>query len=108
MSVTVGIIGILVACLLFFYLTFRGWSTLWNAMICSAIVIATNGLDFVEVFESGYLGGAAQMLAAIFFVVVCGAIFGTLYSDSGAAIPDLSSYGAELAYRARIRAPSIA
>ena len=80
----VGLIGIIVALVLFLILVYKGWSSYWVAPICALVVGVTN-LMSPSVFISAYVQGIVDLVSSLFFIVFLGAILGRIYSDSGAA-----------------------
>lgn len=87
-SIVAMAIGIIVAVALFIYLAMKGVSVFLIALICSSIVVITNGLDInrsiFEYFASGQLG-AFTFAGKFFLLFVMGAIFGRVTGESGAA-----------------------
>ncbi len=90
----VGLIGIIVALVLFMVLVYKGWHSYWTAMICAVVVALTNGLFWnneggfkaaLEGFAGTFAQGMIDLFATMFWVVMLGAILGKLYEDSGMA-----------------------
>lgn len=96
---TVGIIGIIVALVIFLYGAYRNVSVMWLAPLCGVIVAVTNGLNPTNAFTGFYvgaveenaatglwsIGGLCGMLVSIFPTVFLGGIFGKVITDGGAA-----------------------
>lgn len=103
----VGLIGIIIALVLFLLLVYKGWSPYWVAPVCAVIVAVTNvididpmngaatallartGLDAVlnkyELFTAGFLNGMFDVAIQLFAIIFLGAILGKVFSDTGAA-----------------------
>jgi H+/gluconate symporter-like permease len=83
-SIVVGIIGIFVAIVLVNYLMYIGVNPAVSAIIASAVICLTSGLNFVEAWDVaiGPMGALLGQLAPLF---IFGGILGTIYTASGAA-----------------------
>lgn len=79
-----GLVGIVIALVLFLVLVYKGWSSYWVAPICAVIVAIFNQMSPADVVSS-YVGGIADLITSLFFIVFLGAILGRIYNDSGAA-----------------------
>lgn len=79
-----GIIGIIIALVLFLVLVYKGWSSYWVAPVCAVIVAVFNKMSPADTV-SAYVGGIADLIVSLFFIVFLGAILGKIYNDSGAA-----------------------
>ncbi len=88
---SIGLIGIIVALIVFLILTYKGFTTYYVAAICAVIVALTNSLNPLTSFvgdavsETTYVGGLITMMSAVFSIVFLGVILGKLYADTGAA-----------------------
>ncbi len=94
-----GIIGIVIALVIFLYGAYKNVSVMWLAPLCGIIVAITNGLNPTDAFTGYYvgaveenaatgvwsIGGLCGMITAIFPTVFLGGIFGKVLADSGAA-----------------------
>lgn len=87
-----GLIGIIVALLLFLYLVYKGCSPFWVAVFCAIIVVVTNlvpGENFFAQIASNisgpFLDGLVGMITKLFSVILLGAILGRFYGATGAA-----------------------
>lgn len=80
-------IGIILAVILFIYLTMRGVSIFLAALICTLLVVVTNDLpldkSIFEYFAFGPLG-AFSFAGKFFLLFVMGAVFGRVTAASGA------------------------
>ena len=81
---TIGIIGIIVALILFMVLVYKGISSFIVAPICAVIVAVTNAMSPVETFYT-YADGLGQMFIQLFGIIFLGVILGKIYSASKAA-----------------------
>ncbi|MBS5523400.1 MAG: GntP family permease [Clostridiales bacterium] len=96
----IGIIGIVVALIVFLWGAYKNVSVLYLAPIAGIIVAVTNGLDPTTAFTSFHIGavepstadpsiyevgGVAGMLIQIFPTVFLGGLLGKVMTDSGAA-----------------------
>ncbi len=95
-----GIIGIVVALVIFLWGAYKNVSVLYLAPLAAVIVAVTNSIDPVTAFTSLYIGaveataadatvyevgGVAGMLISIFPTVFLGGLLGKVMTDSGAA-----------------------
>ncbi len=81
-------IGIVLAVILFIYFAMRGVSIFLAALICTSLVVVTNGLpldkSIFDYFAFGPLG-AFSFAGKFFLLFVMGAMFGRVTGESGAA-----------------------
>lgn len=83
-----GIIGLIGALVLLVFLALRGVNMILSAVLCSLIVIATNGLPFAESINDNFLFGklgAFSFAGNYFLLFAAGAIFGRVMSESHAS-----------------------
>lgn len=94
-----GIIGIVIALLVFLYGAYKNVSTLYLAPIAGVIVAVTNGINATQAFTEYYIGvveenvhtgafeigGVTGMILAVFPTIFLGALFGKVLTDCGAA-----------------------
>jgi len=81
-------IGLLAGLALLIWLALRGINVVFASLLCSLIVIATNGLPLAEALSQNYaLGplGAFTFAGKFFVLFVTGAIFGRVMGESQAA-----------------------
>lgn len=88
----IGLIGILIALIVFLVLIYKGWSSYWVAPICAIIVAVFNVMSPATAINS-YLGGMVDLVQSLFFIIFFGAVLGKLYDVSGAAASDLVGKG---------------
>lgn len=96
---TLGIIGIIAALVIFLYGAYKNVSVLYLAPLAGVIVAVTNGINPTTAFTSYYIGaveenaatgawevgGLIGMIKEIFPTVFLGGLFGKVLADSGAA-----------------------
>jgi H+/gluconate symporter-like permease len=80
-----GVIGVLVAIALVIYLAFRGWSIIPASLLCSLVVILTNGAEIWPSLSGSYAGGFKYFIGAFFLIFIFGSLFGKVMGDSGSA-----------------------
>ena len=82
---TIGLIGIIAALVLFMVLVYKGYSNYYVAPVCVLIVAITNTLNPLTAFTGLYVNGIVEMIIALFSIIFLGAIFGKVFTDTGAA-----------------------
>ena len=103
----IGIIGTLFALALLIYLVYKGWGIIPVAFIATFIVIVVNGnlTDMFDILRFQFLGapvaletggygapsGLLGFVSTNFFLLLSGAMFGTIMGESGAA-KSIASY----------------
>jgi H+/gluconate symporter-like permease len=80
-----GVIGVLVAIALVIYLAFRGWSIIPASLLCSIVVILTNGAEIWPSLSGSYAEGFKYFIGAFFLIFIFGSLFGKAMGDSGSA-----------------------
>ena len=96
-----GIVGTLLALALLIFLVYKGWGIIPTAFIATFIVILTNGniLNLFDIFRYQFLGapmplegggysamsGLLGFVSTNFFLLISGALFGTVMGETGAA-----------------------
>lgn len=84
-GLTIGLIGIIVSFVLFLLLVYKGWSSYWVAPLAAILVALTNAIDPLKAFEATYIKGMADLIFELFSIIFLGAIFGKIFTDTGAA-----------------------
>lgn len=79
-----GIIGIILALFIFIYLGYKGWNVAYVVIIAVIIVAIFNAQNITEAFVNTFMKGAADILINLYPIFITGAIFGAIYSCSGA------------------------
>ncbi|QLD33372.1 GntP family permease [Mannheimia varigena] len=80
-----SLIGIFVGLVLLMYLAFRGYSIVWIAPLCAAVVAFTGDLDVLDAYLDSYMTGLVGFVKAWFPAFLLSAIFGNLMDVSGGA-----------------------
>ncbi|OOF82183.1 GntP family permease [Rodentibacter caecimuris] len=80
-----SLIGIFVGLVLLMFLAFRGYSIVWIAPLCAAIVALTGGLDILDAYLGSYMNGLVGFVKAWFPAFLLSAIFGNLMDVTGGA-----------------------
>ena len=80
----IGIIGIIVALVLFLVLVYKGVSSFIVAPVCAVVVAVTNAMSPVTTFYT-FAQGLGDMIVQLFAIVFLGAVLGKLYTDTKAA-----------------------
>lgn len=83
-----GVIGIIVALVLFVIAAMKGWNVLITSLIAAAIIALTNGMDLGAAMvggEKSYVTGMAGFVQKNLLIFMGGAIIGEFVDRSGAA-----------------------
>lgn len=80
-----SLIGIFIGLVLLMFLAFRGYSIVWIAPLCAAIVALTGGLDILDAYLGSYMNGLVGFVKAWFPAFLLSAIFGNLMDVTGGA-----------------------
>ena len=86
MSVTIGIISIVVAFAGLIVLTYRGMSVMYVAPICALFVALVNGLPLLDTVTGAFMGGTVGFISDLFPIFLLSILMGRLYVESGAAV----------------------
>ncbi len=81
----IGILGIFVALFLLIYLTYKGYSVIYGAIICALIVAFTSGIFNIAEVSTLFITGFTNFCTNNGLILICGAIFGQVYVASGAS-----------------------
>ncbi|SHI73496.1 GntT/GntP/DsdX family permease [Parasporobacterium paucivorans] len=82
---SIGLIGIIIALVIFLLLTYKGFSTFYVSVICAVIVAVTNSINPLTAFSTNYVTGLVEIITSLFAIIFLGAILGKLFTDTGAA-----------------------
>src|ERR1700761_2771908 len=82
-SVSMGLIGILIALGLLIWLAYRGWSILLLAPAAAILAAALAGEPALAHWTQTFMASAAQFVMQFFPIFLLGALFGKLMEDSG-------------------------
>lgn len=80
----IGIIGIIIALILFLVLVYKGVSSYIVAPVCAVIIAVTNAMSPVETFYT-FAQGLGEMFIQLFALVFLGALLGKIYTDTKGA-----------------------
>ncbi|MFA5523736.1 MAG: GntP family permease [Tissierellales bacterium] len=80
-----GILGLLVAIILLVWLAYKGVGAIPASLICSLVVILTNGMNIWEGFSTFYIGGFSYFAGTYFLVFISSSLFAKAMNDSGSA-----------------------
>ena len=80
-----GIIGIVVAILVFNIISFKGWDLVAVAILAAIIVALFNKLDVFSSITGTFMQGGANSLSMLWFVFFGATFFAGLYSAAGAS-----------------------
>ncbi|TDQ59473.1 H+/gluconate symporter-like permease [Mesocricetibacter intestinalis] len=80
-----SLFGIFIGLGLLMFLAFRGYSIVWIAPLCAAIVAFSGDLNVLDTYLDGYMSGLVGFVKAWFPAFLLSAIFGNLMDVSGAA-----------------------
>src|ERR1700743_2505824 len=83
MSVSGGLLGILIGLGLLIWLAFRGWSVLLLAPLAALIAAFFSREPLLAHWAVTFMGSASGFLAQFFPLFLLGALFGKLMEDSG-------------------------
>lgn len=81
-----GLIGILIAFVVFMLGAFKNVSAYYLAPICALIVALFNGLPLVDSFTGTFISGMADLISTMFPLVLLGTMLGKVLEQSGAVI----------------------
>lgn len=81
----VGLIGVFTALVLLIYLSFKGWPVVLVSLICSFLVLITSAADIWDGFASSYGTGLGNYVGSYFIMMIMGALFGRVITQSGCA-----------------------
>jgi len=82
---SIGLIGIIVALVVFLLLTYKGFSTFYVSAICAVIVAVTNSMNPITAFTDSYVSGLVSIIQSLFSIIFLGVLLGKLFTDTGAA-----------------------
>lgn len=83
--VILSAIGILISFVLLIGGSWKKVSMFLVAVICAGIIGVTGGLGFIDAIEGPYIEGFTSFVESWIVIIALGALFGALYSKSGAA-----------------------
>jgi len=80
-----GVIGVLTALALVMYLAYRGWGIIPASLLCSLIVLITNGGAIWQGLAVNYGDGFKYFAGTYFLLFILGSLFGKVMGDTGSA-----------------------
>lgn len=80
-----GVIGVLIAIALVIFMAYKGWGIIPASVLCSLIVVLTNGGDIWGALSVNYIDGFKYFAGTYFLIFVLGALFGQVMGESGSA-----------------------
>lgn len=80
-----SLFGIFAGLALLMILAFRGYSIVWIAPLCAALVAVTGGVNILQTYLGPYMEGLAGFVKTWFPAFMLSAIFGNLMDVTGAA-----------------------
>lgn len=80
-----SLFGIFAGLALLMYLAFKGYSIVWIAPLCAALVAVTGGIDVLGTYLDQYMTGMSGFVKTWFPAFMLSAIFGNLMDVTGAA-----------------------
>lgn len=81
----ISVLGIFVGLALLMILAFRGYSIVWIAPLCAAVVAIFGGINILETYLGPYMEGLVGFVKSWFPAFMLSAIFGNLMDVTGAA-----------------------
>lgn len=100
----IGILGTIFSLMLLIYLVYKGWGVIQTSFLAAIVVIITNSAssnfsNFFTAFKNYFIGipqllesgtysaaiGLSGFIASNLFIIITGALFGTIMAESGAA-----------------------
>lgn len=80
-----SLFGIFLGLGLLMYLALKGYSIIWVAPLCAAVVAFTGGLDIISTYMGPYMTGLVGFVKTWFPAFMLSAIFGNMMETTGAA-----------------------
>lgn len=84
-SSVISLIGIFLGLGLLMFLAFKGYSIVWIAPVCAALVALMGGLDVLDTYLNPYMTGLVGFVKSWFPAFMLSAIFGNLMDYTGSA-----------------------
>lgn len=84
-SSVISLIGIFLGLGLLMFLAFKGYSIVWIAPLCAALVALMGGLDVLDTYLNPYMTGLVGFVKSWFPAFMLSAIFGNLMDYTGSA-----------------------
>jgi H+/gluconate symporter-like permease len=81
----IGVLGVLLAITLVIFMAYKGWGIIPASIICSVLVVVSNGGNIGEALSKNYAAGFTYFAGSFFLIFVLGSLFGKVMGDSGSA-----------------------
>lgn len=81
----ISLAGVFAALVLLIYLSFRGWPVVLVSLLCSLLVLITSAAGIWDGFSAAYGTGLGNYIGSYFIMMVMGALFGRIITQSGCA-----------------------
>lgn len=85
MSVTIGVISIVIAFAMLIFFTFKGMSVMYVAPVCALFVALVNNMSLLDAITGPFVGGATGFISGLFVIFLLSILMGRVYIESGAA-----------------------
>lgn len=85
MSLTVGVLGIIVALVVLNFLIYKGLNVVLADVITAFIIMLTSGLPILETWKTA-MGSVGGVMGTLIPIIIFGSIMGIVYTKSGAAV----------------------
>ena len=82
----IGLLSILIAFVALVYFSFKGYSMLYVAPLCTLFVAICNRLPLLTSFTEIFMGAFSGIVMELFLIFLSAILMGRLYMDSGAAL----------------------
>lgn len=86
MMIAIGLIGILIGIVVLNWLSFKGWSMIYIAVIAALIVAVSNLMNPQAAYVETFMSGSASILIMTYPILLAGSVFAAVFSLSGAAV----------------------
>src|SRR5699024_6837537 len=81
----ISMIGLIGSVILLIYFTMKGINIIIAALLSSAVIVITSGLNWEIAFTENYMTGFTDYFYSWFLVFLLGAIFGKIMQDTKSA-----------------------
>lgn len=86
MAIIIGLIGILIGIVVLNWLSFKGWSMCYIAVLAALIVAVFNLMNPQGAYVEVFMSGAANILITLYPILLTGSLFAAVFTMSGAPI----------------------
>ena len=81
----ISLLGIVLGLVLLIFLAYKGYSIIWVAPVCAALVAILGGLNVLQTYLEDYIGGTAAYIVSWFPAFFLGAVYGKIMDLTGSA-----------------------